>query len=362
MTSRIFNEFLSHRLSDVFFIEMNKDSGPLKKGTNLPVVFSDLKNQISENQEAISQNKIIMGMLFVSGLENNIIFFFVFFELLDGFGEGFADAATALILSSDQSWEDKYIMMCGLYNMYNDDATLFNCGKLAYQNSIESPKDFLQKSFEIFTKLMEEGYDNPYVPYYLGFIDYNMGRFSKTYELWEVALEGEISDEAKQEILEVMPKLRNKLDYELGYEYILSGRFEDGIALLQPLLDEYSDWWNLLFFLGLGYRFMEEYDRALYYFGRAHDIEPHNTDILNEIGICYTMQGEFEGAVSVYENAITLNPKNAPLYCNKGIALYQLGREEEAIEMFKHSYELDPEDEITTQWIEYVNAQKNKTE
>jgi tetratricopeptide (TPR) repeat protein len=349
------NDFLVQRLSDIFFIELNKDLGILNKGLYLPLMFSDLKDQVTTDSEQINQKNIFLGMLYINGLDPEFKYISEYKEILEHLGKDVIDELTILILSSNHNIEDKYILMSGLYNYYKNENTYFNCGKLAFENSQEDGKYYLNYARKIFENLLEKEFKNDYLHYYLGFIHYNMHQFKKAFLNFEHALELNIDESSKLELLEIMNKLRNKLDYEQGYEFILSGRIDEGLELLVPLLEEFDEWWNLLFFVGLGYRFKEDYDKAIYYFDRAKNIEKNNTDIMNELGISYTMSGQYDLAIDILEKASVLSPNTSFIICNLGIAYYQKGELIKAKELIENAYELDKEDEINQKWLSFLN-------
>lgn len=56
-------------------------------------------------------------------------------------------------------------------------------------------------------------------------------------------------------------------------------------------------------------------------YGRALAIEPANPDVLTDMGIMYRELGDFKKALECFRNAHTINPNHAPSLYNEGLVL-----------------------------------------
>ncbi|MCD6436555.1 MAG: hypothetical protein J7L15_09295, partial [Clostridiales bacterium] len=214
---------------------------------------------------------------------------------------------------------------------------------------------FNDLSKSIFESLLRKESKSPLPEYYLGYYYYNKGLYSKAKNLWEKSIDKELNDELRLKLVEVFPKLQSRMIYEEGYELILKGRYDEGLEKLLFIKDEFSEWWSVFFFIGLGYRYKEDYNNAIYNLNRALELNEGNVDIMNELGICFTMIDENEKASEIYRKAIVIDPTNHELICNMGIVCFNKGQVDLARKFFNQSYELNPKDEITKQWIEHIN-------
>ena len=122
--------------------------------------------------------------------------------------------------------------------------------------------------------------------YHLGYHYYNQGQYIKAKVIWEEAMKLGIEEELVAEIQDNIGKMDFKVQYEEGYSLVFQGRNEEGLEKLLPFEDEHSDWWNLLFMIGLAYKNMNEIEEAKKYFEKILIIKPHQVDALVELGLC----------------------------------------------------------------------------
>ena len=125
---------------------------------------------------------------------------------------------------------------------------------------------YMDEAFEAFSKLMEIKPDFPLCYYHLGFHYSNKNDYTMARKMWSKALKMEIDNEAREDIINNLRDLDGKIIFEKGYNMILQGRPHEGLELLLSIEDDYLDWWNLMFFIGLGYRQIENFEQAHEYF------------------------------------------------------------------------------------------------
>lgn len=65
---------------------------------------------------------------------------------------------------------------------------------------------------------------------------------------------------------------------------------------------------------------------ALYFFGRALELDPHMTRALNDRGILYMKQGEFGSAAEDFEQALRIKPDHDAAHANLGLIYMSQGR------------------------------------
>jgi len=141
---------------------------------------------------------------------------------------------------------------------------------------------------------------------------------------------------------------------------VLNERFQEGLEYLLPLEEFHNDWWNLLFFIGLAYRHLNEYDKAIDYFKRTLEYNSGHTETLNELGIIFLTVGQIKDAKKVYEEALKIKPNNHELLCNLGIVYLNANDLNKAEEYLLKAKEEKPDDEIVIAWLKKLEALKIK--
>ena len=189
----------------------------------------------------------------------------------------------------------------------------------------------------------------------LGFILYNEALYKDAESTWLEALKHEMPFEMKEEIVVGLGRVRDKAAFVSGYEMILAGRVSEGLEVLKSLEEDHDEWWDLLFFIGVGYRMLEQFEDALAYFLKVMSLNTGHIQTMNEIGICLIAIGDYEEAERYYKEAMRLSPNNAELICNRGIVYYHRGDYDGAKDYFTKAYEISPEDEVVSLWLSEVN-------
>lgn len=79
----------------------------------------------------------------------------------------------------------------------------------------------------------------------------------------------------------------------------------------------------------------QEYTEALTSLIKANQLEPKNTDILNNLGMAYYFKGESELAIKYLNQSLELDPKNSDAKINLGTIYYQNGDIDRAEKLYK---------------------------
>lgn len=190
--------------------------------------------------------------------------------------------------------------------------------------------------------------------YHLGYHYQNQNQFVKAKVIWEEALRLGLDEDTTAEVQEQLGKLVNKVQYEEGYNLIFQGRASEGLEKLEPLLDEYPDWWNLLFMIGLGYKELGQIGDAIKYFEKILITNPKQVDAIVELGLCDAIQGDLNKAVDRFEEALKIK-EDPEILCNLGMAYLNIGNLDDAIYHIERAYELNPEDEVTVACLNELN-------
>lgn len=361
-------EFLSEKLDDIVFFNLKRDikiSGKiiLDKEVPIPLMIASVKDKLNDSDPEFTQNEIIDGIVFLLGLDNKFKHKSYYKEILLNIDENSLEKIANQILMDiiDANKISSFIKLVGINNLgFENDLLYLNIARLAFEiDQVNKNKNYILISKIIFEKLMNSNEELPLPYYYMGYYYYNKGDYSKAKEFWEIAMDKGLPEEHRSDLVEIFHKLEGNLIYEKGYKLILNGRYDEGLEKLLSLKDEYDQWWNLYFFIGLGYRFKQEYDRALHYFEYALNLNSTNVDIMNEIGICHTLNGNNEIAIEVYNKALELKPENYEILCNLGIVYLNTGDDKTAEIYIKKAFELNPKDEVTAKWMQHIKSNKS---
>ena len=178
---------------------------------------------------------------------------------------------------------------------------------------------FKAESLEAFERLtlMVPDFEMGY--YYLGYGYLNLGLYTKarlTFKTFmEVTDEGHFDkaaseilalrkDMSKEELSEEWNKLRaevgewiDKLEepvrIEEAYNHVLAGRYEEGIAGLEPYCDNeaYNTWWPLYYYLGVAYEQIGSDEKAMDSYRKVLEFSPSNIEAME----CIIRIGERRG-------------------------------------------------------------------
>lgn len=118
-----------------------------------------------------------------------------------------------------------------------------------------------------------------------------------------------------------------------------------GIALKPDFLDGYVN-------MGVIYNWQQNNDSALWWWLKAHEINPGSTTVNQYLTMLATpiinkgLQAgaakDFEASIKYFEQAVKIDPANAEVYYNLGGAYYSIGNLTKAIESWKYCLALNP--------------------
>ena len=363
-------KYLLKRAEDLAFITIKHD-GEFKvdgykipnEGLNVPIKNDVLVKGIKEKtaQDNINAMSIADGMIFIMGIDSK----FKYNEEYKKFLEAFRlkvnlDLKAYMGYMSKKYFDigeltDSLIYLKAMITMYpNDIEGLYHysivCQEIAKQEQKAMDNDAMNAYLlDALSKLeliiqIDESFSLAY--YHLGYHYYNQGQYIKAKVIWEEAIKLGIEEELVREIQDNIGKMDFKVQYEEGYSLVFQGRNEEGLEKLLPLEDEHSDWWNLLFMIGLAYKNMNEIEEAKKYFEKILIIKPNQVDTLVELGLCEAGSFNMEKAIEYFETAAKIK-EDPEILCNLGMAYLNNNELDDAIYYIERAYELDPQDEVT---------------
>ncbi len=366
------DHFLKNKTDEVVFIELKEgktlsfNEVVLDSKTPIPIPVSDIAKQ-AKNPEVgdFKLSSIIDGMVTIIGIDMDFKYKDIYIKFLTNIEEDIWQKiiAKGVFLAENSKKVDAILHFRAAYLINGEDInTFYNYARCLEELALESEEDeslqnmFLDEAFDVFNHMLELYPESAFAYYHLGFHYVNKKMFVTARKLWTRALKMELDDEKKSEIISRLADIDAKVSYEEGYNLILDGMIHEGLEKLLPLEDEYNDWWNLMFFIGLAYRQLENYDEALKYYQKVLALNTGHIDTFNEVALCYMSMGNFESAKKYLDEALRMSPLNSELLCNLGIAYLNLGDIDEARNAINKSLDLNPDDEVTIAWKNHIDG------
>ncbi len=371
----LIEKYILNKADELAFITIKDDSDfhlegyeiP-KGGIDVPIKNEVLVKGIKENtaQDRISSMSIADAMIYIMGIDSNFKHNKEFLKALE--------LKTDLELKAYMGYmsrkyfeigefKDALIYLKALITMFEDDLDgiyhyAIVCQELAkhYQkDSEEEPMGkFLLESIDKLEKVLDLDENFALAYYHLGYHYYNQAQYTKSKLTWEKAISLGIEEDLYAEVQENLGKMDFKVQYEQGYSLVLQGKGKEGLEKLLPLEEEYSDWWNLLFMIGLGYKEIGDAEDAKNYFEKILILKPEQVDAMVELALLEAQTGNLAGAIDFFQRAAKIK-EDPEILCNLGMAYLNNGELNEAIYYVEHALELDPQDEITLACLHEIN-------
>lgn len=372
------DKYLLRKTEELAFITVKKEGDfhldgyeiP-KDGLNVPIKNEVLVKGIKEKtaQEGLNSISIADAMIYIIGIDPEFRYneeykkFLIALEKKVNFEVRSYTGYMSRKYFEIGECTDALIYIKALITLYpNDIEGLYNyaivCQEVAksYQKDgdAKAMNTFLLEAGEKLEKIinMDENFALAY--YHLGYHYYNQSQYIKSKVIWEEAMRLELDEDIIAEIQENLGKMDYKVQYEEGYSLVFQGKFEEGLEKLLPLEEEYSDWWNLLFIIGIAYKNMGEMDKAILYFDKVLIIRPNQVDALVELALCEASSFNMDRAIELLEQAAKIK-EDPEILCNLGMAYLNVGDIDDAIYYIERAYELNPEDEITIACMRELN-------
>ena len=129
--------------------------------------------------------------------------------------------------------------------------------------------------------------------YYLGYAYLNMGLYKKSEITWKTFIKLSKEGKEKVEIETRLEQLKEPLQVEEGCNHIMAGRYEDGIALLEPFLSSrFKGWWPLHYYLGIAYEMTGRRDEAVAEFTETLRLNGSHLETMEELLAIYEAEDD----------------------------------------------------------------------
>jgi protein O-GlcNAc transferase len=128
-----------------------------------------------------------------------------------------------------------------------------------------------------------------------------------------------------------------------AFEYYQAGDIQQAEHICKQIIQQHSNNFDALHFLGIICNHLEKYDLALTYFQQAIQLDSNNAYAYFHLGNTWKEKGQIDEAISCYEKAIELSPQYSAAYNNLGNLFYKKGEVDKAFEYFQKAIEAEPD-------------------
>lgn len=348
-------------LSKLLFLEVKKEN--VKKLFNIevfqdiyiPVKSSNIIDNVKEqkNMEEIPVSFFIEGMFYVMGADENFRFNEEYKKMLLNI-ENSSIFIKSKIAESVKlgKLEDAYILLKGLLNIEGSievyDKTIMIVEELRSRD-----KSYKDEELEIIEGAkVKESYALPY------FYEAIIRREERDYEKALFCINNYISrgGEETLEITEFKQSLKSIIDYEKAKE-LLYDEPNEALGILLPLLNQFGDDAAIYYYIAIGYRVLENYEKAIYYLNESLSIDSNIIEVVNELGINYASLGDYEKAIAYFRKAFEVT-KSIEICTNIIMCYLNSGDIKNAKIHLEIAKKLDANDEIVIQLEGIINSSK----
>ncbi|HCF38665.1 MAG TPA: hypothetical protein DER56_06335 [Thermosipho africanus] len=362
---KFFQEFYEKIRNDISFITIKKGASITFKNNiyspdkELPVpvriqnLLEDIKKQ--DAVDGITLSNIIDGIIYIAGSDINFELMDDYIKMLEKLNFDLKPYIIYCINKFDEEESERGVVYGkALVNLEENEKTCFVYASalekmgLKYNEENEAKKGqfFLEEANKYFEKCLD--YDEKFTLalYKLGFYYKRSQQYVKAELIWNKHQETEDDPLRIDEIRNELIQLKPYVDFEKGYNLVLKEKPEEGLELLLPLVKQLGTWWNLLFFIGLAYRALGQYDIAETYFENVLKLEHEQKDALNELGLCKLCRKKYVEAAEIFTDLLNIDPGNCEVFCNRAVALMYNNQMDRAKEDIQTALKINPYDSV----------------
>lgn len=353
------------KLSKLLFLEIDGDG--FKKTINMPEyirfenkdlyipilaerITSDINDEIKIKNIPI--HYFIEGMMIAIGADENLRFAYDYETIFSYLKDGEV-CAKSLIANKvkEENYSDAYLLTKGLYKFTND-KEVFSKLLLVGENIRENDRGIES----IFLKDIEDGEKK--FPNLLDIYLYKamIMKDREEFEKAKVLIHEYINKGGKvtEEVNILLNNIENVADYEKALE-LLNDKPVEAIKLLVKLVANFDNNPLIYYYLGVAYRKLENYEKAIYYLNEGIAIESGILEMVVELGVNYACIGEYERAINYFKKAFEAS-REVEICTNIVMSYIHLQNFEEAKLHLEIAKKLNPEDEIVIQLEKVLNA------
>lgn len=352
------------KLSKLLFLEMKKDG--FKRSINIPYTVEfkndDLYMPISSEYVAANANDeiklsnlpiyyFIEGMFIAFGADKNIKYNDDYGMILSYIPDS-EECVKSLIAEriKKDRLEDAYVLLKGLYRYTREEEILVKL--LAIGETIrEKDSSFDELLLEEIDECKEKFKKSPEPHLYNALILKDKGDYKGA----EAEINEYINKGGKKtpEIEQIISNINNVSHFEKAVD-CLKEEPKKAIELLLPLSEEFDENPLVYYYLGVGYRKLQNHETAIHYLKKSISLESGSLEVVNELGLNYASVGDYEEALKYFRKAFEAS-KEVDICTNIVMCYINLGDKEQAKLNLDIAKKLAPEDEIVIEIDQMLN-------
>lgn len=359
-----YNAAFKEKLGKLLFLEIDKEG--FKESVHIPT-YVDFKNKdlyLPISPEYITSNvnnevKIknlpiyyfIEGMFFAIGADENLRFNEDYETILTYIKD--TENCIKSIISkkiNDEKLIDAYLLLKGFYR-YSKDMDVMKKLLLVGENLREKDSAFKDILLQDIEYCEENSLKVPEAYLYKTLILKDDGDFKGA----NVAINEYLNNGGKktEEVSILIDDITNISNYEIAIEHLKDDPVKT-VKLLLELLEKFENNPLVYYYLGVAYRKLENYEKAIYYLNESLGRESGIYEVVVELGINYACINDFESAIKYFKKAFEVT-KEVEICTNIVMCYMNLNNLEEAKLHLDIAKKLDPEDEIVKDLEKMLN-------
>lgn len=359
------DDFFNKRKKEISFITLKKGAiikikekeYVLEDELPMPIrvdsLIKDIKQQ--EDIDGINIKNIIDGIIYIQGTDVEFRYLKQYKDILNNLNFDLKAYITLFINDfSDDKINDSVVYGKALINILEDEKSCFIYASTLEHKAMQlndkgyekQSQTFMEQAHFYYEKALNYDEKFPLAYYKLGYYYKLKQQYIKANLFWTKHQELDEDIERVEEIRNEIENLKPYVDFETGYNLVLNEKPNEGLDLLLPLVNNYSGWWNLLFFIGLAYRSLGEYSIAETYYENVLKIDNLQKDALNELGLCKILRKKYTEAAEVFTTLLNVEPRNCEVFCNRAVAYLYNEQLDRAKEDIVTALKINPNDEV----------------
>jgi tetratricopeptide (TPR) repeat protein len=372
------NEWAKRKSDELTFIQLRegtmlgRDAYKVPPGgIYVPMLTMEMARRIQmvSEDEVVTVPSIIRGILFLLGIDPEFKFKSAYIEILESNADDVKAVAvdTAKELEKEGDFSRAVLILRG-YQQFEpeNNQTLIILGALyvKFAGSLENPEDplipvLMKESLSLLEKSYPENQKDTLLPYYLGIVYQWQKTYLKAEKIWQQALHTATSDKEKQMLKKKIQQNDLLARYEEGYQLILHGKPTAGLDQLLPLLERDPEWWNLHFFIAMGYQQQGLLQEAIRHYGKVLEIKGFHQQTAIELSEIYLARGENEKAMQWMEEILLQNPGQSEMLCRMALMKAMTGNIRESFDMLTQAEDAGGDEKLISGVRDQINAIAN---
>ncbi len=359
-----YNSTFKEKLGKLLFLEIDKDG--FKRSVGIPdyVSFTNKELYLPISSEYITtniQNEIkiknlpifyfIEGMFLAMGADENLKFNEDYETILSYIKD--SDNCIRSVISNkikEDKLIDGYLLLKGYYR-YSKDIDVMKKLLLVGESIREKDsgfKDILLTDIDYCEKHLLK---IPEAFLYKALILKDNGDFKAA----KVAINEYINmgGNVTEDIEALVNDINNVSNYEIAIEHLKDDPAQT-IKMLLDLLVSFDNNPLIYYYLGVAYRKLENYEKAIYYLNESIARESGIYEVVVELGINYACINDYENAIKYFKKAFEVT-KEVEVCTNIVMCYMNLNNYEEAKLHLEIAKKLNPEDEVVKDLEKILN-------